>query len=168
MIKFEVYFLLNFTSSMLKTRISIYIDDFISYLFTIKEKSQKNTIRICTRFHPYWCRCWRSCLLDFSFIFLQSSLTLVRLVFFLMTQPTNHGFTINRLLHSRSGVIWLMLGFCLTLSFLSYKALSRRATSCFNNSFSIAISSEQVSTITFLTKTWLHGLELICHVRANV
>jgi hypothetical protein len=41
----------------------------------------------------------------------------------------------------------------LTLPFLTYKALPRRATSCFNNSFSMAISSEQVSVTKFLTRT---------------
>jgi hypothetical protein len=39
------------------------------------------------------------------------------------------------------------------LPFLSYKALPRRATSCLNCSFSIAISSEHVSITTFLTRT---------------
>jgi hypothetical protein len=48
---------------------------------------------------------------------------------------------------------------CLALPFLSYKALPRRATSCFNCSFSFATSSEHVSTTIFSTKTWLHGLE---------
>jgi hypothetical protein len=43
--------------------------------------------------------------------------------------------------------------------FLSYKVLPRRANSGFNCSFSIAISSEHVSIKTFLTRTWLHGLE---------
>jgi hypothetical protein len=39
------------------------------------------------------------------------------------------------------------------LPFLSHKALPRQATSYFNNPFSNAISSEQVSIITFLTTT---------------
>jgi hypothetical protein len=42
---------------------------------------------------------------------------------------------------------------------MSYKALPRRATSCFNYSLSIAISSEHVSIIIFLTRTRLQGLE---------
>jgi hypothetical protein len=42
MIKFKVYFLFNFTSLILKTRICVYIADFIFYLFRIKEKKAKN------------------------------------------------------------------------------------------------------------------------------
>jgi hypothetical protein len=47
----------------------------------------------------------------------------------------------------------------LAFPFLSYKALSRRATSCLNCSFSYATSSEHVSTTIFSTRTWLQGLE---------
>jgi hypothetical protein len=39
-----------------------------------------------------------------------------------------------------------------------FEALLRRATSCFNNSFSKATSSEHVSIPTFFTITWLQGL----------
>ena len=47
----------------------------------------------------------------------------------------------------------------MALPFLSYKALPRRATSCFNCSFSFATSSVHVSTTIFSTTTWLQGLE---------
>jgi hypothetical protein len=47
----------------------------------------------------------------------------------------------------------------LALPLLSYKALPRQATSCFNNLFSKATSLKHVSITTFFTTTWLQGLE---------
>jgi hypothetical protein len=47
----------------------------------------------------------------------------------------------------------------LALPFLSYKALPRQATSCFNCPFSFATSSEHVYPTIFSTKTCLQGLE---------
>jgi hypothetical protein len=46
--------------------------------------------------------CW---LLLLFFLIPGLRLTLVRLVAFLVTQPTNHNFSLHRLVHSRSGVI---------------------------------------------------------------
>jgi hypothetical protein len=44
------------------------------------------------------------------FLIFSHGLRLARLVSFFMTQPTNHGFTLDRLVHSRSGVILKRLG----------------------------------------------------------
>jgi hypothetical protein len=51
-------------------------------------------------------------------------LALVRHVSFLVTQPTNHCFTLHRLVHSRSGVILRRLGFfwlCLSCHTMPYQ-----------------------------------------------
>jgi hypothetical protein len=56
----------------------------------------------------------------------------------------------------------------LYLSLLSYRALPRRATSCFNNLFSKATSSEHIYITTFLITTWLQGLKSLIKSKQEV